>query len=380
MVLAGLLWSSRAHKDLSRLKVISLGLVVMLTWCWISISWSVVPGVAMRRLTLTTLIIWMCFLAVDQCGVERTQVIIRKIMVYVLFANFLIVITMPSLGIHNVSEADDPGIVGAWRGVMLSKNFAGAFCAITIIFYLQNATGIPRLRRFLVLALASFFLYKTQSKTSMGIAALSVTLGWLSTFYSPRYRLFIFAAVFFIIGMISIAASFYWKAISAPFYDDAAFTGRTQIWRAMAAFLNDHLLKGAGYGSFWGVGSASPIFAYVKDGSWIEKLVSSGHNGYMDILVQVGLPGLVLAVLTTVILPLFSLLYSLNIGKPLRGLLISMVIFCAGHNFTESSILDRDLIVNVFLMLTIAMTYSATEIGRTRAVPSARASFSTSSG
>jgi len=36
------------------------------------------------------------------------------------------------------------------------------------------------------------------------------------------------------------------------------------------------------------------------------------------------------------------------------------LVFCAGHNMTESSLLDRDAIVQVFLMFTIALIHLET--------------------
>jgi len=41
-------------------------------------------------------------------------------------------------------------------------------------------------------------------------------------------------------------------------------------------------------------------------------------------------------------------------------LLVGMFVFCMGHNMTESGLFDRDVIVWVFLLITLALTEVAT--------------------
>ncbi|PJN92824.1 hypothetical protein CNY89_26205, partial [Amaricoccus sp. HAR-UPW-R2A-40] len=62
-----------------------------------------------------------------------------------------------------------------------------------------------------------------------------------------------------------------WDIISATLDRQDAFTGRTQIWSTILAYLRDHWPAGAGYGSFWNVGPDSPVFAYARSGAWVTK-------------------------------------------------------------------------------------------------------------
>ena len=52
----------------------------------------------------------------------------------------------------------------------------------------------------------------------------------------------------------------------------------------LIAYARDHLLFGAGYGSFWGIGDASPMLAYGD--TWLAN-VYEAHDGYLDLLVNI---------------------------------------------------------------------------------------------
>ncbi len=157
------------------------------------------------------------------------------------------------------------------------------------------------------------------------------------------------------IGMLYWAGT--WKEAIGPFAKPTAFTGRVQIWPHLVSYIQDHPLTGTGYGAFWNIGDSSPIYAYSKN--WVST-ISSGHNGYLDLASQIGLPGLIVAVLAAFVIPLYKLLTSQSLPRWRGALLVSMIVFCAGHNMTESGLFDRDVIVWVFLLITIALTEIAT--------------------
>jgi O-antigen ligase len=144
------------------------------------------------------------------------------------------------------------------------------------------------------------------------------------------------------------------------------------IWSTLLSYWKDHWLLGSGYGSFWNIGgNKSPLYHYVRETDWVA-LVAIGHNGYIDLLCQTGLPGLVMVILSTVIIPLANL-GSGSIPRSQRGLLASFLIFCVGHNLTETSVLDRDSIVGILLMFTIALILASARSAQsapTGAVPS----------
>lgn len=370
--------AARVAANPSRLFPLPMSLGLTLLWFWLSLIWAIDPDIAIRRLLLTTMIVLTVFSMVDILGYARTILIFREMMIVILVANFLSVILLPSVGIHQQLDVEgfglDPELIGNWKGLLTQKNFAGAICALTIIVFLFDARSIKTWIRWAVIIASAFFLFKTHAKTSLGMIFLAIGTGWLFQAYNPKFRPLLLPALLGALLVIVGLAIAFWSDVEAVFSRPDAFTGRVHIWSTLIAYWKDHWLLGSGYGSFWNIGgNRTPIFHYVKETDWVA-LVAIGHNGYVDLLAQTGLPGLVLVILSTVIIP-FANLASPRIPGSQRGLLASFLIFCVGHNLTETSVLDRDSIVGILMMFTIALILASarwTQPAPATAVPSLR--------
>ncbi|WP_299173222.1 O-antigen ligase family protein [uncultured Brevundimonas sp.] len=373
-LLLGTIWAAGVFKKPSKLLSLPVVLMVAVAWCWISVTWSDVPMISARRVLLTTIIIWIVFVAVEDCGYDRTVKTIMVCLAALLLLNYITVISSPATAIHHFVEGEDKGLIGDWRGVLPQKNFTGEFCAFTILFFafsppklrktsLNSKNKIPRelivgmAIRVIVILAAAFFLFKTESKTSMGMAAMGLVGGAMFLFLSHRARMIAvpFAALVGMVVMLFWADS--WKESVGPFFSPTAFTGRVQIWPHLVSYIQDHPLTGSGYGAFWNIGDESPIFTYSE--TWVTT-IASGHNGYLDLGAQVGITGLILAVVAAFVIPLYKLLTSQSVPRWRGALLVGMFVFCMGHNMTESGLFDRDVIVWVFLLITLALTEVAT--------------------
>jgi exopolysaccharide production protein ExoQ len=332
-----------------RLLTVPIPLAVALLWCWLSLTWAIDPGIAFRRLVLTTVIIWSIFILVRQLGYERTVTILRYALVVLLVANFLTVIAAPQTGIHQSSEPFDRALVGNWRGIMMQKNLAGLTSALTILLFAFDAQRIKLAIRVVVIAAAAFFLFKTSSKTSVGVCVAAILFGLAYLSISGRYRIAVLSAL----GFAALGGAIYVNAYEYMIFQvvgDQTFTGRTLIWEALTRYSEDHPLLGSGYGSFWNIGPSSPIYQYANN--WVTTL-ATGHNGFLDILAAVGIPGLIIVVVATVIWPSIRL-FMTSAGQ--QGALVAAVfLFCVIHNMSETSLFDRDAIGQVFLMIAIAL-------------------------
>jgi O-antigen ligase len=339
-------------------RVVDLPVLVYLAlaWCWISIAWSIDPGITLRRMALTTLIIWAAFIMIRQLGYERSVAMIAIALSIVLVANYVAVFLFPDFGVHQANGRYDNDLIGDWRGIMQHKNFAGATSALVIPFMVFATPRVPVVVRGAVIAAALVFLYFSQSKTSIGLVGAAVLCGLAYLRYSARTRALIIPAAL----LASVAAILVYNTYKDPFAlllrDPTAFTGRTVIWQMLLKYIADHPWLGSGYGAFWNIGPSSPVYNYGVH--WITE-VTSGHNGFLDIVVQVGIPGLVIILAATMVWPLVRLLLPHDIPKRRGALIISVVIFCIAHNGTESSLFDRDSLVHVFLICAIALIPTA---------------------
>lgn len=334
-----------------------LSMIVLLAWCWISLTWAIEPAIAFRRLTLTTMIILSIFWLVAETGPERALRVFGHVLLLALLSNFLWVGL--GWGVHVPGELD-PALVGNWRGATIHKNVAGAVCALTILVLILYPPFNNELMRFIALVLSLVFLFFTQSKTSIALMAVAVILGLVYLWMGSSRRLFIIPCLFIFVACGVAFGLDYFDLLLDQFSDPNGFTGRVQIWPVLVQFAGDHPWLGAGFGSFWNIGDASPVRQLTN--GWVSRL-ATGHNGYLDVLVQVGFPGLTLAIFVTMLLPLWVLMTRREIPARLGAALVSMLVFCAGHNLTESSLLDRDMVVWVTLAFVLAVQRQAVRKG-----------------
>ena len=352
MVFAGALLTAGVLRSPRRLFAIPPEILIVLLWCALSLGWAVEPGIAMRRLALTVMVVWSVFLLVRQAGYRRTIQTFRLVLPVILAINFATVFAAPAIGVHQTGEALDPGLIGAWRGILGQKNYAGPVCALTILFFLFDGRELRLSIRVAVMAAAAVFLVGTESKTSMGVLAVSIVAALAFRIYQPRYRLLALHLAALALVAIALLAWSWRDVLLAPFSREDALTGRVQIWPVLLAYARDNVMLGSGYGSFWNIGEASPVYRYTL--GWVSRL-ASGHNGYLDLLVQIGAPGLALVAIAMVVMPAWRFITDRSLDRTRGALLFSLFTFVVLHNATESTLLDRDAALSLTLMAVIAL-------------------------
>ncbi|CAN5614220.1 O-antigen ligase [soil metagenome] len=338
--------------------------LLVLGWCWLSLIWSISPSDSFRRLVLTTTVTWTVFLVVRHAGYRSTIEIIRWCLVGAVILSYIVVFVDPQTGIHPMADsAAATASAGQWRGFLGHKNFAGAVCALCIVTFIFDASRFPVFLRLTVIALAGYFLFRTESKTSAGMLGLAVLGGIMFVNLGQRARAYLMPILTVMACIIWGLLNAYGDFLRTTFLNPKAFTGRGQIWTALLNYASDHRMLGSGYGSFWNIGGQSPIFSY---GQGFVTEITVGHSGYIDQLAAVGLPGVLLMIFAAIIWPFLKLIGSQGL-EPSKGALISsLLIFCIGHNVTESGLFERDAIVSVFLLFTIAFAQHAGD-GKRRA-------------
>jgi len=359
-------FAMRPVKHPERLAVVPWPFWPALAWCWLSLAWALDPDVAVRRLVLTTIIIWSVFAIIRQMGVDRTLLFVRVGLVAMLIVNFVTVLAFPSIGLHDATSGD-PLLVGQWRGLMGHKNQAGLLCALTILFFAYDRRKLPYALLAGVILFSAVFLWFSASKTSLGLVFVAAIVGfgfaYTKTHYvtrnamSPTTRnLIMIMIALLLLPMIHFGVQSDWFLNYIA--DPSGLTGRTQIWSAMMRYYLNNPVFSAGYGSFWNIGNASPVLTFGK--GWV-KTVAEGHNGYLDLLVTIGLPGLVLVLMAAFVFPAHRLLVTMRLSKATDALVAAVLVFCFMHNFTESSLFDRDTLGQVFLLIALGMLWTGEE-------------------
>lgn len=364
-----------AHPE--RLAAIPLPVVALLVWSWVSLTWAIDPGIALRRIALTTIVAWTLFALVRRIGHERCLMIVRVALVGALVASYAMVLLDPATGIHQAADMDDAALTGYWRGAMGHKNTAGLTCALIIALFLFDAARIPIVVRIAIVLAAAGFLVMSASKTSLALLLPSLAIGyglaWLAVRAGRRgiiapdamagsgWRMAIVSAAIGLVLAVAVLLALRGQAVGGFLADRGALSGRAMIWDALIRYCLDHPWLGSGYGSFWGIGAASPIHRYAS--GWVTE-IAQGHNGFLDILAQLGLAGLGLALGAVLVWPLIRLFRAPDAPLDRLALPMAILVFGIGNNMSETSLFDRDTIGNVFILLAIALLAGAGTAGR----------------
>jgi O-antigen ligase len=354
-----------------------LTFVVMIAWCLLSLAWASAPDVAIRRVILLIIVAAFAFNIVRVVGWSNAIDFVAQTLAVVIGLDCFAMLALP--GAYQLGDAvgfvSDPS--GTWRGLHLDKNMAGVIAALGALFFIfKITTPISPRQKFLwafFTLLALVFVFKSGSKTSLvlipaaGLIALGLT-GLARDLRLATLALCVLGGAIALTLLLTpnlpdqVAVWF-----TAMMKDPRSLTGRVQIWQVLLQYAGDHFWKGSGYGSFWSVGDDGPMTHYAS--GWLLT-VPNAHNGYLDLEIQTGFVGLVIAVLAAILIPLVLAVVRRGIPDNVRWLIAVTILFCAMHNFLEASLFDRDKAAWAVLLFVIAILSAFRKQGDPAPTPS----------
>jgi O-antigen ligase len=284
----------------------ALILLLMVIHAYASKYWSIDPGVTTRR----TIAFAMSSLFALYLGARfRGPHLPRIMMIACLLmgvASLIMVFANPAIGVHQYENA------GLWRGIWYEKNQMGLVMVSGVIAAAAclATSDNHRLSWSMILAWATvgactLLVLATQSKTSLLCLILGV--GVVAGFWAMRRGGAAFTVVCIWLGVV-IGALILYLVITEPAVilkalgKDPSLTGRTDIWTALMRKVAEKPWTGFGYQAFWGRTSI-PAEWIRRETQWP---VPSAHNGWIDLLVQLGWPGAI-SVGATMLLVFFVL-------------------------------------------------------------------------
>ncbi len=327
-----------------------LWLALLLVMCVLSAVWSVAPEDTLRR---SLALLMTAGLAYYVAALHHPVSQLRMLAVALTLATgagLMAGLLVPEIGVMTMLHP------GAWRGVFINKNTFGVVAALNcvILLVLWLLDGAPRAWLALALVASSTALLLSRSVTAL-ITTIGVATVVICVAVVRRQRsvgvLLVLAGLCAAIGVLlltSVEAVLVWSG------RDPTLTGRTLIWQATWELIQQRPIWGFGYGAFWleGNESASVLQEAVR---WATP---TAHNGYLDLILQLGFVGLILFALSafTAILGLLAGILSAD-----RALLLSCCAsfaFVLLYNVAESAMLEQHQ------LLTYLYVWAAAACGR----------------
>ena len=294
------LWiiAMRSRLLLGFLGQINIAMFLLLAWCLLSAVWAVSPATAFRQ-AVSVAGVSLIALAVSLASwrAERLEEVLRPLLTLFLVLSLAVGLVFPAVAIHSSAQFE---LAGSWRGITYQKNGLGQMAAVALVLWVH--AGLSQRVRPVVAwagaAIALLLLLLSRSSTSLMLSLLAC--GVLVLILRPPLRIegmgHLLAGL--ALGLVGLGSVFFLLAGSLDttalaeefgglFGKDATFSGRTFIWTEVLRNVQLHPWTGTGFNSFWPEGFPGGEEARRRLG-WS---CPNGHNGYLDLLNELGLIG-----------------------------------------------------------------------------------------
>ncbi len=353
-------------------------LLAMAIYCFASILWSPVPIVTLKK-TIQVVGLILFSLAIQMNGKSWSYniLVMLSALTGIEMASAVAAIAFPSVGI-------DAYFGHAWRGIADNKNTLGAIAALSLVLWVSvwHVKSLRGWMRWFGALLGVVCVVFSTSSTSLTIATLGPFIYLVlhrqhvgSHMWLQRVMVVVaMFALLFVYGFYIQEAHFPTRSdllgpFASIFGKSSDLTGRSDIWAPLIVEIEKHWIFGIGYGAFWlGPGSASqPVLDTLP---WIPY---QGHNGYLDMLNELGAMGMLLFS-GLVLLHVRNLMQLARVDRKAAALFGALLVTILVFNLTESSLfrsVEFNFLLLVFSSVTVstllrASRFSASEQARSR--------------
>lgn len=308
----------------------------------LSIVWSDMPMSSFKRWTRELIAVSMALLVLSEREPRKTlEIIFRRIVFILVPFSYVLIHYFPLYGREYNRWTGEL----MWIGTATQKNGLGLIC-LTAVFFLtwnfirrkRNNIDVPRpqaLSELLVFVLSLWLMggpehilsYSVTSNITLFLGLISLfSLFWLKkrgviigrkTLIFSIALIIVYGSVTPFIGKLAILD------FTSIFGRDESLTGRNEIWDRLMPYVDSRPLFGHGYGGFW-------------TDEMRQTTDATAHNGYLDIILNMGIVGLFL-------FALFLISCSRNSHKEMKyniewgAFFFSFVLMAVVHNIAEST-------------------------------------------
>ena len=255
-----------------------------------SSAWSLDPLLTLRRSVPFALagLFGLWFSA--RFSPSRQLAILRLTMIALALATIAVVLLSPSVGLDH-----SPGHATDWQGVFTQKNACGRIMVLAsaVILFGERLTA----KRLAALLLFLFVLVMSGSRAAWVIEASLLLLSLallIARRVGPRIRTLLAIAAPVKFAAVTLALIFSFHRVATLLGRDPSLSGRTAIWSHVLGFISQRPVLGFGFNAFWR-GLEGPSLDVATS---VHFLVVHAHNGFLEILLELGAAGFLLFLLS----------------------------------------------------------------------------------
>ena len=320
-------------------------LLALIVFMLVSIIWSEIPDVSLKRWIKELLAVLMALAVFSEPHARQAMESLFRRITYILIPFSLILIKyFPVYGVDYGPWSGEQ----EWIGVAQQKNSLASLCIISAIFlvwslikrwrdkgpsvwkYQFHAEALLLLLAFYLLGGPDHSVFYSATSTYAFLGG-ALVCGWVLLLekLGKRIKAGTLTAVIVFLILLGVATVFISgsgiRFFAASAGRDATLTGRTQVWTSLLPVVMRSPVVGKGFGGFW-TSRTREVFQ-----------ISGAHSGYLDVVLGIGIVGLLLVAM-----------FLVSSGRRARDelsrdvgwgvLWIGYLIVAAVHNIGESSI------------------------------------------
>jgi O-antigen ligase len=189
----------------------------------------------------------------------------------------------------------------AWRGITIGKNALGPLSAVCVVTWLHGLltkqVSLPATVAGMVVSVLCLFGSRSQTSIMSAVFGIIFMLLLMRTPGTMRrsmpYLVGGFAALILIYALAVLrlvpGLEILLSPIQALTGKDLTFSGRAEIWQVLTEHIRFSPWLGSGYGAYWiGPYPTSPSYEMLTR---LYFYPTEGHNGYLDIINDLGRVG-----------------------------------------------------------------------------------------
>ena len=325
---------ARFHREILAAAAANLPVVVVPLLAVLSTVWSGAGSLTLQHAIQFALVTVLgIYIGVRQ-GIRGLVAITGWVLLIVLVLSVLFALALPTYGL-------DPQHDYRWRGVFTTKNELGRLMVYGgLIWAVRTVTGEVG-RRLGVLVVLGFAVVGVESgsRTALAVAVMLVGASLLAWPFPREVSLvvplkgLVVTSLALVVVLTYGSKDFLLQLVGA----DARLTGRTGTWSAVWTAIQDHPWFGYGFEAFWRGIYGPSLEVWQATG----YKTPHSHNGFLDLLLDLGLVGLV-AFVAAYLIVLPRALEALRVGKGSARMFpfvyLALLVF---YNLSESSLVSR---------------------------------------
>lgn len=339
------------------------GLLIVST---LSALWSDTPWVALKFGLVQLFVSLFAAQIARKNNLDVLEKYIRWMCLIAAILSLFTAIAAPSIG---VGIEDTPPFSTRWRGIFPFPIKLGTGMALSITLWINHLMSSSQQRLISFGAIALSFFLLMQAVSAQAIFTLIVLLGFLVLLnfmqrFDPKQTVVVGVLLLVGFAVMYIGVTENLEAIFGSLGKDTTLTGRTEFWPQLLEAIGKRPILGYGVHGFWQPwrGAQDPAGHIIAARGFIPP---NGHNGFLDLAVEVGYLGLALFFLSFVLTSIQAIILWKQSQLPEATFSLILLLYVIMANVSETQLFVTNYIWFSYVLMSVRLNMREDKISVT---------------